>query len=138
MKGRIMNPSVKQVIEESVAASYAGTRDFPTHVQAVVGQGVESYRVDFREHASAYFMPNGQSHTIDMPAHPVPIADAFDEPSVVAAIRAIQQGQILYPEFVDRIMRAGCVGYIVWLAGRHVAYFGRRGETYIERFPSPS
>ncbi|HLV67696.1 MAG TPA: hypothetical protein VKY73_17875 [Polyangiaceae bacterium] len=136
MKGSLMNANVKRVIEESVASSYAGTRDFPTHVRAVAGQGVESYRVDFREHVSTYFLQNGESHTVNLPSHPVAIADGFDEPAVVAAIRSIQQGQIEYPEFIDRILRAGCVGYIVWLAGRHVAYFGRRGETHIEPFPS--
>jgi uncharacterized protein YbcV (DUF1398 family) len=32
-------------------------------------------------------------------------------------------------------MDAGCVGYTVWIAGRHVAYVGRRGEVHVERFP---
>jgi uncharacterized protein YbcV (DUF1398 family) len=126
---------IKQAIAESVAASYAGTRDFPTHVMAVAHHGVESYRVDFRQHASTYFTPDGESHTVDMPSHQAAIADSFDEAGIVASIRAIQHGQIPYPEFVDRVMRAGCVGYTVWIAGRHVAYVGRRGETHIERFP---
>ena len=33
-------------------------------------------------------------------------------------------------------MLAGCVGYIVWIAGRHVTYFGHRGEQHVEPFPS--
>jgi hypothetical protein len=36
---------------------------------------------------------------------------------------------------MQRAVRAGCVGYIAWLAGKQVAYFGRRGETHVERFP---
>ena len=32
-------------------------------------------------------------------------------------------------------MSAGCIGYMVWIAGRHVSYFGRQGEVYIEPFP---
>lgn len=131
-----MDTSTQQIIEASVAGSYAGTRDFPTHVMAVAERGVESYRVDFREHASTYFLPSGASHTVAIATHDTPIADAFDEPAVVAAIRTIQRGEIDYPAFVDRVMRAGCVGYVVWITGRHVSYFGRRGETYIERFPS--
>lgn len=135
MKGNAVDPSTKQIIEESIAGSYAGTRSFPAHVMAVASQGVESYRVDFRQHASTYFLPDGDSHTVDMPSHAVAIADAFDESAVVTTIRAVQQSQIDYPAFIDRVMRAGCVGYVVWIAGRHVAYFGRRGETYIEPFP---
>ncbi len=53
-----------------------------------------------------------------------------------AAIRGSQSGQVKYPEFLARSRRAGCVGYVVWLAGRHVTYFGRRGEQHVERFPS--
>lgn len=30
--------------------------------------------------------------------------------------------------------QAGCVGYTVWIAGRHVRYFGRGDDTHVERF----
>jgi hypothetical protein len=42
----------------------------------------------------------------------------------------------MYPEFLRLSRAAGCVGYVVWLAGRHVTYFGRRGETHVEHFPA--
>ena len=42
---------------------------------------------------------------------------------------------VMYPEFMRLSRAAGCVGYVTWLAGRRVAYFGRRGETHVERFP---
>lgn len=42
----------------------------------------------------------------------------------------------MYPEFKQLSQRAGCVGYTVWIEGRHVVYHGRRGETHVERFPS--
>jgi hypothetical protein len=42
---------------------------------------------------------------------------------------------VMYPEFKKLSQQAGCVGYTVWIAGRHVTYVGRRGETHIERFP---
>ncbi len=32
-------------------------------------------------------------------------------------------------------MSAGCIGYHVFFAGRHVAYLGRNGSQHIERFP---
>lgn len=41
----------------------------------------------------------------------------------------------MYPEFKRATMAAGCVGYVVWMAGSHVDYFGRKGETHVERFP---
>ena len=41
----------------------------------------------------------------------------------------------MYPEFKLLSQRAVCVGSTVWIAGRHVVYLGRRGETHVERFP---
>ncbi len=110
MKGSRMDPTTEQTIEASVQGSYAGTTDFPSHVRAVAARGVESYRVDFREHASTYFLPSGASHTVSIATHDTPIADAFDEPAVVSAVRTIQRGEIDYPACIDRVMRAGCVG----------------------------
>ncbi|MFG5410135.1 hypothetical protein ABXN37_21045 [Piscinibacter sakaiensis] len=52
-----------------------------------------------------------------------------------AAIRAAQQGTLAYPDFKRRTQAAGCVGYTVWIAGRHVVYHGRLGETHVEPFP---
>lgn len=62
-------------------------------------------------------------------------AATFHTEGVEAAIRAIQAGQIGYKEFCARIMRAGCVSYIVSLAGRRAVYYGRTGDFHIEPFP---
>lgn len=66
---------------------------------------------------------------------PDPIADRFDATAIQAAVRGAQRGEVKYPQFLQLSHRAGCVGYMVWISGRHVSYFGRRGETHIERFP---
>ena len=42
----------------------------------------------------------------------------------------------MYPEFKRLSMQAGCIGYWVWIAGRHVTYYGRKGETHVEHFPN--
>lgn len=130
-----MDQETQAIIEAGVAASLAGTGNFGEHVAALMARGVESYRVDYRQRASTYFMPSGASHTVAFPALDQPIGEAFDQPAIVAAIQGSQQGVVKYPEFLERSMRAGCVGYVVWLAGRHVSYFGRRGETHVEPFP---
>jgi len=58
----------------------------------------------------------------------VSLADAFDGAAVRAAILGAQQGRVMYPEFKLLSQQAGCTGYTVWIAGRHVTYFGRRGR----------
>ena len=64
------------------------------------------------------------------------IPTPFDKPALLAAIQGAQRGEVKYPDFMRLSMEAGCVGYIVWMSGRHVAYFGRRGEVQVEHFPS--
>ena len=60
---------------------------------------------------------------------------AFTADGVAAAVRAIQQQKIQYREFCERIAQAGCVGYIVSMAGRRAVYYGRTGDSYVEPFP---
>jgi hypothetical protein len=53
-------------------------------------------------------------------------AQTFSAEGVEKALRAIQRGEIGYREFCERIAAAGCVGYIVSLAGRRALYYGAR------------
>jgi uncharacterized protein YbcV (DUF1398 family) len=130
-----MAPSTKTIIEQSVADCYAGRSNFGQHVAHVAQLGVESYRVDYRQRSSTYFLVTDEHHTVEVECPSVTIPQAFDAAAVIASIRGAQQGAVKYPEFLERTMRAGCVGYVVWIAGRHVVYFGRHGETHVERFP---
>lgn len=130
-----MNSELVQLIEEGLAASLAGTGNFGEHVMKLAKGGVESYRIDHRLGEAADFLPNGQTHVVPVPVQHEP-GQRFDVDEVVAAIRGSQAGQVKWPEFIARSMRAGCVGYTVWIAGRHVTCFGRNGETHVEHFPS--
>lgn len=102
----------------------------------MIRAGVESYVADYRAKRLTYYLPDGDNLTLAVEMPDVGIAPAFDRAAVKAAIRSAQQGVVMYPEFKQLTMQAGCTGYTVWIAGRHVAYFGRRGETHIEDFPA--
>ena len=131
-----MNDSTFSIIRSTFEASNQGTIHFGQVIGQLVGAGVESYHVDYRSGSSSYYLPDGSTadFNFERPAHG--IADAFDGEAVRAAIKGAQQGRVMYPEFKTLTQAAGCVGYTVWIAGRHVVYHGRRGETHIERFPS--
>ncbi len=131
-----MDPATQETIERSSAASYAGTTSFGEVVATLTRHGVESYRVDYRLRSTSYYLPSGETHTLPLKAGAGTPGDAFDAEALQAAIRGSQRGEVKYPEFLERSMAAGCIGYVVWLAGRYVTYFGRRGEQHIERFPS--
>jgi uncharacterized protein YbcV (DUF1398 family) len=60
---------------------------------------------------------------------------AFDTQGLIAALRTDQAGQSTFPEFLRASWKAGVVGYEVNFSKRTVAYFGARGEEYVESYP---
>lgn len=131
-----MNADTRSVIEQCAAASYAGTIGFGEVVGRLMQAGVESYHADYRRPATTYYLPDGDTCTLPLKPPEANIPERFDAAALQAAIRGAQRGEVKYPEFMALSMAAGCVGYTVWIAGRHVAYVGRKGEVHIEPFPS--
>jgi uncharacterized protein YbcV (DUF1398 family) len=130
-----LNETTRATIQATFDASNQGSIHFGQVIGQLVGAGVESYHVDYRSGRTTYYLPDGATADFSFERPQSGIADAFDGDAVRAAILAAQQGRVMYPEFKKLSQQAGCVGYTVWIAGRHVTYVGRRGETHIERFP---
>lgn len=130
-----MNETVHASIQSTFEASNRGTIHFGQVIGDLAAAGVESYHVDYRSGRTTYYLPDGSTadFRFERPQHG--IADAFDGDAVRAAIRGAQQRRVMYPEFKELSQLAGCVAYTVWIAGRHLVYHGRRGETHTERFP---
>jgi uncharacterized protein YbcV (DUF1398 family) len=124
-----------RVIDECARASHAATITFPEVVARLASVGVESYFADFRRGTMTYYLASGASHAVPLHTPEAAVPEPFDASAIVAAIRGSQRGEVKYPEFVRRTMESGCIGYFVWIAGRHVRYLGRRGEDHVERFP---
>jgi len=130
-----MNPTTEKVIRETAAASLAGSIHFGQVVAALLEAKVESYHVDYRTKRMTYYTANGDTLTLETTADEAEIALTFSAPGVKQAILGAQRGEVMYPEFKKLSQAAGCVGYIVWLTGKHVVYLGRNGENHIEHFP---
>ncbi len=130
-----LNESSRRAAENCAHQSHNGTIDFGSGVRALGEAGTESYFTDYRRGEHTYYAPGGETHVIALPLPDVAIANAFDADAVIQAVRGAQSGAVKYAEFVSRTLAAGCVGYFVWIAGRQVQYFGRRGEIHVERFP---
>lgn len=122
-------------IDAIAHASHRGEKSFGLQVMELMQLGVESYYADYRARNTVYYPSHAAAHSVALPAPDVEIPQDFDAEALRAAIRGAQAGLVHYPEFMSRSMAAGCVGYLVWIAGRHVSYFGRKGEVHIERFP---
>jgi uncharacterized protein YbcV (DUF1398 family) len=130
-----MNETTRAVIQATLEASDRGQIHFGEVIARLMGVQVESYQVDYRTGRATCTLPGGDALDLGIEPTGVAIAEAFDGAAVRAAILGAQQGRVMYPEFKRLTQRAGCVGYTVWIAGRHVVYVGRQGETHVERFP---
>lgn len=126
----------RQILEDCDRLAFENKLNFPESVRRMAATGVERYRADLVRMEKIHYSADGISETIAMPLHGAPaIADKFDGNEVVTALRAIQRGEIDYPEFLRRIMQAGCTEYGIWINGRKAIYFGRLGDFYVENFP---
>lgn len=130
-----MNSKPEQIIQETFTASNEGKMDFGEVVGRLIEAGVESYTVDYRTCQTTYYLMNNDAVILDMGPLDYSIADTFSTAGIQSAIRGAQQGTVMYPEFKRLSMQSGCTGYTVWIAGRHVTYYGRKGETHVEHFP---
>lgn len=130
-----MQEAIGSVIARVVAASEDGSLDFGQIVGVLMQAGIESYHVDYRAARITYYAGNGETCTVTTQAPPSGIAETFDAAAIQEAIRGSQRGEVKYPEFRQRSQAAGCASYTVWMSGRHVTYYGRRGEMHVERFP---
>ena len=131
-----MNLQAKSIAEECTKASDDERMIFPDILKLLMSANIERYRADLCRSEKIYYLPDGTSHAT--PNKPVAgeIAADFSAGGVEAAVRASQAGAIKYGEFCTRIAAAGCVDYIVSLAGRRAVYYGRKGEAHIELFPA--
>ncbi len=129
-----MNDSSLSAIRSTTAASNLGRLPFGEVIGRLVAAGVESCHVDHRSGRAPCFLPDGATvdFGVERAAHGG--ADAFDGDAVRTAVRGARQGQVTHPEFKRLPQRAGCAADTAWIADRHVVYFGRRGETRVERF----
>jgi uncharacterized protein YbcV (DUF1398 family) len=130
-----MDTALKAVMKECTIGSDEERLNFPQVVMKLMEAGVEQYHADLRRAEKTYYMPNGESLALPAAAVDTPAAQAFQASDVEAAVRTIQAGGLTYKAFCERIAAAGCVGYLVSLAGRRAVYYGRSGETYVEPFP---
>ena len=130
-----MHQEALAMMHECARLSDQGKISFPEVVRKLSKAGVERYHTDLCVQEHVYYMPNGETHVEPMVLPPWPIAKDFSEEWMKLAVQAIQSGEIQYPEFLRRIMLAGCIGYFVLLEGHKVQYFGRKGEIHTELIP---
>ncbi len=126
----------KKAIQECAAASLAGTLGFPEVVMRLSSAGVERYHADLIGKRTTYYSLSNDAYSSELVFPSYPVGQDFDADGVKKAILDAQQGRIVYPEFIPRVLQAGCTHYDVFISGRRVIYCGRDGSQHVEVFPS--
>lgn len=133
-----MEQQVIDVITQCAQGSHDGTMIFPEVVQKLMEVGVSRYHVDFIRQETTYYLQNDEAYVLRVFIPAEPMAQAFDTGEVAAAVKASQNEGQSYHRFLERVMQAGCIGYVAYLDGRRVVYGGRLGDMHIEYFPNAS
>ena len=125
-----------EIITEAARATLDGSIPFPEVVRRLIETGVEYYHVDYVALQMRYCSATGGIVTTPIPFEELPpVAADFDAPALRAAILDSQRHGQHFRDFTRRAMEAGVQGYIAFLRGQRVTYWGRGGDQHTEWFP---
>ncbi len=125
-----------EVVAEAARATLDGSIPFPEVVRRLVETGVEYYHVDYVALQKTYYSASGEIIKTPINYEGLPsVAADFDLDALRAAILDSQQNGQHYRDFTKRVMNAGVQGYIAFLRGKRVTYWGRGGDNHTEWFP---
>lgn len=131
-----MNQETINIIEKGLQASFTGENSFPEVVKNLINAGIERYYTDLIAFQKTFYATDGSTYTAKLPYSNPPVpGEIFAEKDIAEAIKAIQRGEIIYPEFLNRAIKAGVVSYTVYFLGKQVQYNGAKGEIHTENFP---
>ncbi len=132
-----MKDKQKAVAERCFEAAETNALKFPAIVAELINAGFERYTVDYARAEQTYYLPDGESIRFHTRLGGRPIGKDFDVAAIKAAILEAQQDApgYSYEAFCEKVMHAGCVGYVVSFLGKRAVYSGRTGETHVELFP---
>ena len=125
-----------EVVAEAARATLDGSMAFAEIVGRLIETGVEYYHVDYVALRKTFYSATGEMIKTPITYENLPsIAADFDVDALKAAILDSQQNGQLYKDFTNRVMNAGVQGYMAFLRGKRVMYWGRGGDSHTEWFP---
>ncbi len=125
-----------EIVAEAARATLSGSIPFPEVVRRLMETGVEYYHVDYVALQKTYYSASGEIIKIPITYEGLPSVSAnFDADALRAAILDSQQNSQHYRDFTRRAMSAGVQGYMAFLRGQRVTYWGRNGDQHTEWFP---
>lgn len=124
----------KALIQDLIEKALARKITFPEILATLVGEGVESYHVDFLRNEVRYYTKDGESIVVNASFVHGRVDSQFSAKRLDAINREVQAGHASYADFVLEGTAAGCACYAVYLNGKLVRYFGRDGGEHVQYF----
>ena len=125
-----------EIVTQAARATLDGSIPFPEVVRRLIETGVEYYHVDYVALQKRFYSAAGDVFTTPITYESLPaVAADFDAAGLRAAILDSQCNGQHYRDFTQRAMAAGVQGYIAFLRGLRVTYWGRNGDQHTEWFP---
>ncbi len=127
-----LSEKIDAVYKKAIAGELTS---YPQLFDALKNNGVSYYHVNVSCHQIEYVGDN--DHVVhEGPAGFNVEVGAFNEHSVIQAIRRSQRRETDYPTFLKEIAAAGISNYRVDMTERTVSYFGQDpAQKYIEKVP---
>ena len=123
-------------VAQAARATLDGSMAFAEIVGRLIETGVEYYHVDYVALQKTFYSATGEMIKTPITYENLPdVAADFDVDALKAAILDSQQNRQHYKDFTKRVMNAGVQGYIAFLRGKRVTYWGRGGDNHTEWFP---
>jgi uncharacterized protein YbcV (DUF1398 family) len=120
-----------EIIFEVSHATLGGTMSFPDAVGKLMGAGVEYYHVDYVRLRKTFYSTEGGTLTVPIAFDGLPpVAPELDVAALRANILDSQRNGQPFREFTRRAMAGGVQGYIAFLRGKRVMYWGRNGVSF--------
>ncbi|MGD9603220.1 MAG: DUF1398 family protein, partial [Gammaproteobacteria bacterium] len=124
------------IVTAAARATLDGSLPFPEVVRLLLEAGVEYYHVDYVALRKCFYSAGGDVVTTPITYEGLPaVAADFDAAGLRAAILDSQRHGQHYRDFTRRAMHAGVQGYLAFLRGQRVTYWGRGGDQHTEWFP---
>lgn len=118
------------------SSSHDGKLTFPEAIGKLIDNGVAYYHVDYVACSTTYYSTLGATVLLPIEFEGLPvISENFDVAALKATILESQKNGQNYRVFCGRAMQAGVQGYIAFLLGKRVTYFGQLGDQHTEWFP---
>ena len=125
-----------EIVTEAGRGTLNGSIPFPEVVRRLSETGVEYYQVDYVALRMRFYSATGDVVTMPVSYEGLPpVAADFDAAGLRAAILDSQRHGQHFRDFSRRAMEAGVQGYIAFLRGQRVTYWGRGGDQHTEWFP---